>query len=409
MVLLEYGGGQLHVSVPEFEVSVSHGKKRSRISGAGRLLSDDGPWSLDFQVVESEKQKRMRLAMKVKDFMPRTLAPILGRNAPLNAVELPVSGEVSTELSSTGDVLDAQLDLQLSPGRIALGGGFEEGIAIRDGHVRLAYDSQRKVWDVRESTLRGEGSEVTLEGAVVQDQQRTGFRGWRFALSGTKGWISGPGTLGKEKIQELDVSGRLVPAAERAVIEALRVKLASGEVALRGRTDRSGLQVAGRGRGLDVASLQRIWPRSLAPEARNWVVTSIEKGTVSNVDLAVSMDPHELAETRTTGTVPDRAINLAIDARDVAIRFAEQLEPYRTDKVEILIRGGVLSATSHGGELGLNRNAGPCVRAPRQRAHPRDSGRHRRCDCDCPNAQYRIAACALSGPGADQQIHECLS
>lgn len=297
VVLADIEGTQTFLNVPEFALELTHRKKRSKISGNGSVLSSDGPWKLAFQIDESEKQKRLRVATWVSGLVPRAFADLLPDVRALRAFAVPTNIQSIVELSHQGDMREATMSVQLGRGQILVGDIHDEDVIVSGGRAEIAYDAQVDHWTIRNGWLRTEASELKLAG-IVRSLEQPGSvassqpRRWRFDLQGRDAVLVGGGDLGSERAEDVKLSGVLTPATGALEIDAFRVAFQQGAFAARGRVQPDGSAVfAGQVRGVGVETVKRFWPRALAPASREWVRDAIQAGTIDTGTVSLARTP----------------------------------------------------------------------------------------------------------------------
>ncbi|MBI1385561.1 MAG: hypothetical protein GC150_11685 [Rhizobiales bacterium] len=355
VVMVDHGQGELYLTVPEYTVDLAHRQRRSEILGAGSILSPQGPWRLGFLIDESEKFRRLRLRVQVDGFVPSMLGELYGALGLLNSLETPIAGEIRTVLTTEGEVRDAAFDLELAAGRVLVGSLFDDAINIRGGSVRLRYVRDGNRWDLLDSTIRGEASEATLSGYFLPAASVSGQNEqWNFELSGRDGRIQGPDGIGAEPIERLTARGTIDIGQAAVGFEQVRVGFTRGEVAMRGRvTGDDGVQIAIRGTDLGVDTIKRLWPRAMAPHTRSWLLASVERATVRQADVALSLRPDEIRQLASGQGVREEAVNLQAVIDNAAIGFAEGVAPAELESVDLRVSGKRVHAIADIGRLPL--------------------------------------------------------
>lgn len=338
-VILDQDGHQTHWTVPEFSVDLRHHKKRSFIKGEGQVLTMDGPWSLAFQVEESEKNRSLKLKLDIDGLVPRAVASAVSNLSFLAALDMPIKVNSVTELTSAGDVKSADVAIALKSGEIALGGTEAQSVALRDGALKLRYLRDTKNWQVLPSRLRGRAGEVTVVGRLTTVPRPDGDV-WRFDLKGTDAIISGPGAVGSEPVEAMGARGTIDLAKGLLQLDALQVLLREGAVMLSGRISQDvGISLTGQLTSVPTISVNRLWPEFLAPSARQWFAERVTGGVVSNGHLNVSMPPDFIPRLREGADVPNEAVSLVLEGLGQTIDYSEGMPPLQLGRVKVRVAG----------------------------------------------------------------------
>ena len=279
-VVVQYAGQKSKWRVSEASVDFNHAKRRSVISGRAKLDSEYGPWALSFLTDESEKTDVLKVKATVRDFVPAALGAAAPPFALLKMFQLPISGDATVALSTAGDVANADLAVEAGAGRIAHP-DLKRPLELTGGLFRLTFDGKERRWDLAPSPVKwGDGS-LLFTGAMqdvasAPDQPPT----WRFALDGKNGLMEAREFgVPDVALDAWTVEGHLIP--RRGLVDIKKFRLAGGggeavmsavtQAGASGQSTRMNLSVS----AMPLATLKALWPRSLAPAARQWAGESV--------------------------------------------------------------------------------------------------------------------------------------
>ena len=120
-VLVDYSGRTTEWRVPSLNVGLMHARTRSVISGRATVAAAGGkPWQLTFETDESERDRTLTLKTSVTDLVPRSIAGTIPQLSLLQALDLPVDGNATLELTSDGEVRTATVNLGIGHGSLRL-------------------------------------------------------------------------------------------------------------------------------------------------------------------------------------------------------------------------------------------------------------------------------------------------
>ncbi|MFA5898635.1 MAG: DUF3971 domain-containing protein, partial [Hyphomicrobium sp.] len=140
-VLVDYAGRSTEWRVPNLNIGLNHGRMRSVITGRATLVAAGGkPWKLDFETDDSEQDKILKLKTSVTGLVPRSISGTVPELSLLQAIDLPVDGNATLELTRDGDVRAASLAIALGHGSLRLPALPEAPLEVDGGSIRLGYD-----------------------------------------------------------------------------------------------------------------------------------------------------------------------------------------------------------------------------------------------------------------------------
>jgi hypothetical protein len=325
---LDYGGKQTEWKVTEFSVDLEHMKKRSIISGHARIASGRGPWSLSFRTEDSEKTQSVSLKASVRDLVPSALGQSLPDLSLLQMLDLPIAGDASIKLTTSGVLNGATMAVELGHGAIRLPGVASEPITIDAGLLHLDYDAEQRRLTLAPSTITWGDSRLTLAGGMAAAASSGGELEWGWNLKVTDGVLAA-GDLGVAAIpvEEGVAEGRIVPHRGELELAALRVRAGGAGITLAGRMDTLGaepsLDLEGQSTPMPIAILKAMWPRAFAPAAREWIGRRVSKANLGAGRLRVATGRFMEGEPASSGG-PARSVSFALEAADLAIAASEK-------------------------------------------------------------------------------------
>ncbi len=341
-VIFEHGAGQAIWRVPRLDLALSHKKLRSVIEGAVTIASGRGPWTLEFWSEASEATQQVRLKAAIRDLVPRAVAEMLPALAPLGALDVPASGDVTLELTSGGRLLGGQLSLELSGGEVRLPWLAGLPLAIEGGSLDLSYDPGARSLRIGPSALAWGRSRLTLQGDVVSSIGPNGAEVWAYRLSGVEGRLASEDSeIAPVPIERWLAQGSFQPDTGVLAIEQSLVA-GGGELRFSGQVgggDSGGVRLEGQVGAMPIATLQGLWPRALGRDARSWVGHSLAGGRVlgGSFKFVSGAQPGG-------GREPQR-LSVALQAADLRVRPAAGLPPVEIERALIRLEGAALEIT----------------------------------------------------------------
>lgn len=283
-VTVDYAGKMTEWKVPEIGIDLEHMSRRSVISGLARIASDRGPWTLTFRTEDSDKTQEVSLKASVRDLVPSALGQALPDLALFNILDLPIAGDASVELSTSGVLKAATLALELGRGRVVLQPSAPP-LLVDAGLLHLDYAAEQRILTLAPSTVRWGDSHITLAGNMTGTQGADKEIAWDFSVEAKDGVMAAEEfKVSGIPVDRFSAHGQIVPHEARARLSDFVFKAGGAEIKAEGElSTESGaesvrLDVATGPMPIETAKV--LWPRAAAAEARHWVGTSIVRGTV---------------------------------------------------------------------------------------------------------------------------------
>lgn len=357
-LVFEYAGAQSVWRVPQADVAVAHKGQRSVFEGSITVASGLRPWTLDFWSEASGATEQVNLKASIRDLVPRAIAEMLPALAPLSALDVPASGEVTLQLTSTGELTGGAFSLNLSQGDLRVPWLQHVPLTIEGGSLDVRYDPGGRALLIEPSTLIWGQSRLTIAGNVVSTLGPDGGEIWAYRLTGVEGRLASEGfNVAPVAIESWVAEGSFRPETGAFTIQQ---KLAAGGGELRLSGDIEGSQASprvnleGQIGNMPLATVQGLWPRAVGADARTWVGESLLGGQV----LGGTFKFHSGEGGH--GSDPQR-LSLAVQMADLLVRPAAGFPPVEIPRALIRLEGSALEITvpesaillSNGGRIAL--------------------------------------------------------
>lgn len=317
-VILDYDGKKTRWRVENASVDLEHMKRRSVVSGAARIASARGPWSVSFRTEDSERRKSVSIKTSVRDLVPSALGQSMPDLSFLESLDLPVAGDASLELTTSGVLKSANFAVELGRGNVRVPGLAGTPVALDAGLLHFDYDAEARRLTMAPSTIAWGDSSITLAGEMAGTEVAGGEVDWAWEMRTQNGILAAEefGIAGLV-VEEGAANGALRPHLGEIDLVSLRVKVGGSEIALAGQVADAGgqpsIRLDGATSPMPFEIVKTLWPRALAPQARRWAGRSITKGTLGSAAIKVATGRFSAA-----GEVGDGA-SLAVEASDVEV------------------------------------------------------------------------------------------
>jgi len=229
--------------LPRVTVSARRDMDGASAKAAFALAVDDTVANLDGSFVYHRSERKLEAALGFGDWQLSKLARIFPALAPLAGAQMPIGGRIAFSLDTeTLGLAGARIEFTSGPGTLAspdLPGG---GIALSGGGLRAEYDPEAGALRLAELSLDLGGPRLRASGKVLG--------------------------LGRDRLDEFIKTG--------------------------------GFKTEGIGGAIDIgaeftvhdmpaAALEKYWPQSLVPGARNWITKNIRQGSVDEAALQIGL------------------------------------------------------------------------------------------------------------------------
>jgi hypothetical protein len=346
-LVVDYRGSTSEWKVAEAAVDLEHKSRGSVISGGARIDSPRGPWALSFRTEDSERGSSVRMTMSVRDLVPRTLAQAAPPLSLLETLDMPIAGDLALDLSGSGEIREAKLDLELGRGRIDLPDVGSAPLTVDAGKFHLTYDAAAQSLKVAPSTLAWGDSHMSIEGAMTRGAGPAGMPEWHFALKANEGVLAAE-EFGVEgiKVDAWAASGRLVPHEGRVELSDFTLEAGGATVAIKGEVIAGGgapsTRIEATMSPMSLPTLKTLWPRAVAPGARMWVGKHVTGGNLRSGTLKLVSGSYLGSD---DGAVGRERLSMTIEAGDLKMVPLPDGLPIEAPRALIRLENNVLEVT----------------------------------------------------------------
>ncbi len=333
-VILESAGRRTEWHVPSVAVGLMHARTRSVIAGRATIAGQGRnatPWHLTFETDESESSRRLTLKTSVRGLVPRSLAPAVPQLSLLQSFDMPVAGNATLELSDQGDILTAALGLEVGRGHLRLPALPETPLEVDGGLFNIAYDGKAQRAKLSQSTLRWRGSRVTLAGTLENEERGSSHSAWRYQLKAIEGVLAADEfAVTPVPLESLEAKGRILPDRGEVELAALNLKAGGANVALSGDfiagVDPASTRLEGTLSPMPVNTLKALWPKAIAPGAREWVGENVTRGQLLGGTFQLVSGAHMDAQTVSDASTHHR-LSMTLEAADLQFHVIKDTPP----------------------------------------------------------------------------------
>lgn len=264
-------------------------------------------------------------------------------------IDAPVSGEAAISFTAEGDVKASKFDAMLGPGALTLGGVRREVASIA---WVTAFDPEENRFSIDRLAFDMDGARGEVAGEVsisFGDDIRKPER-IRFDLNSDEVVIAAPGRFERPlAFADNRLEGRYIVSDRRFEATTLETSVeglvASGSLSFEMPRAERGQPAPSPGvkadlsfeGALDPEKLLNLWPKdSIGDGARDWVEERLASAHIDNLKFMMNLAPGAIGE---DGGLPDDAMELTFDARDVVAYYVKEMTPLRNGAGSGVVRG----------------------------------------------------------------------
>ena len=304
LVAFERDGHQSYWRVPYFEINMEHKKKRSTISGSGRIVSSKDDWGLKFRVVEFARKGRIEIDTQIDDLVPSKLHKNLPFSSAIGGITTPVKADLKLELSRNWDIRNAALRVDLSEGRFGVA-GLKRPPKIKNANLNFYYRAEQNKFELRKSVIKWADSEATLTG-LVKPLTQGDMRAWQINLDARDVTLDQSAT--PMVLDAWQFNGRYVPEAGYLDIGKFEIRAQDTAITLQGHVANGkpipDVEMQGRVDPMPILRLKALWPAFLMPAAHDWFKAGVHGGNVKSGVVRISSSEGQRAMMKAAQNTP---------------------------------------------------------------------------------------------------------
>ncbi|KQI68632.1 hypothetical protein AN189_10070 [Loktanella sp. 3ANDIMAR09] len=267
---------------------------RTTAALAVALAGDAGTAQVDLALDSPRDSLAADISVSVRDLPARDLASQSAALAVLDALDAPVSAQLTTALDADGVLAPLAVTLSVGAGEIT---GGPVPLPVDSATIVGRYDPEAQRVAVDALSLASASTRFTAQGHVLLQDFRAGLpRSFVMQLVATEIALNPRGVYDEPlPLARADIDMRLRLAPFRLDIGQVTVT----DPAI---TAQAAMTVAATAQGwtsrLDIAAdrltpeaLMRVWPEQVRPGTRRWIANNIDGGTLQDVNLGLRLLP----------------------------------------------------------------------------------------------------------------------
>ncbi len=316
------------------------------IAAKANIASGGDPWKLESSLTFRQKEGNYTANVAVEGLVPANVADEIYALSQFARLNTPLQGNFEIDAKESGEITRIDGQLFAAAGQVNLPEYLANPIIIDEGTLRIRHAGSGKPFEIVELSLLMGGSRADLKGSVMPRRSEDGrVVAYDIDLTADNVSVDTQGTV-KDPVfvDRVSFKGSASVEEQRVDIEDLVVMAGSAGVRLRGiitgGEDSPGIQAAGRLRSVSSGLLKKLWPPILAPRTRGWISDNVEKGLVEEGVFEINFAPNALAQAQRNKRLPESAVNLSFNMRDVNTTYFKSLPPLQNASGNAVLKDG---------------------------------------------------------------------
>ncbi|GGB44260.1 hypothetical protein GCM10011316_15340 [Roseibium aquae] len=263
-----------------------------RIRAQADVAGQAGPWDLTFvRQPDEPEQGFRRIGLSVRDITIREfLDPDVQSDAG-KGLGLPVDLTFDSYLTGAGGFQAANLVGRMRNGWFQVG---DTTVAVEDAALSLLWQSGRETIEITRSHLAQGQTRIELEGIVTPPEVPGGA--WTVSVGSDNAQFGSADIPGPPmRIDTLKVNARVQPLERSVFIDRFRLRAGEADLLAVGSVDVAPdgpyLALAAHANEFSVALAKQVWPITLVPPARNWVIQHVHEGLIEEISFTGALRP----------------------------------------------------------------------------------------------------------------------
>jgi len=335
--------------ISAFEANLERRDRQSMLTGRASIGSEGRNWTINFQVAQLDGYDNLSLGLRVDNLVPRELGTEFAFLSPLRSLDLPVTAAISAEMAADGRITAADGEFILGEGLIYAPWNEEEPAALDSGTLHFTYSESVGRFALKPSTLRWGESRITLSGDISAEPRAASA-----AKDAPRDWVFQFGTtdiaLAAEQfglpaipVDGMFARGRIIDDGDIVRLEQFRIQAADAYINLQGEVEDApgspAIRMSGDVSAMPVAFVKLIWPKFMAPGAREWVGERVSAGRITGGTLNIDIPGGVLKALEGDGDVPLHSVDVRLGTDNLLISYINGMPKLRTGPGTIMFKG----------------------------------------------------------------------
>lgn len=261
------------------------------IRAYARVSGNVSNWRLELARSAPEEATQKNIGVVVNGI---TLAEILGAGAvskPGKGLGLPASAKIETRLDKSGKFISSNAVAKVNNGWFQLGKTL---VAFDDAAISLLFQAGKSSIQITRSHVIRGNSRIFFTGLI--DPATEENPKWRIKLDAKHPQFgSADIPEAPQMLDGVNVEAQFDPAERELTVERFIARsgkaVVNGAASLRVTPEGPYLAIAAEGEKIPVAVAKQVWPITLVPPARKWIIDRIKSGRIDSVSFTAGLRP----------------------------------------------------------------------------------------------------------------------
>lgn len=276
-------------------------------------------------------------------------------------VDAPVSGRAQIAFTVDGQVLSSKIAANLGEGTLSIGGD-RRTLSHVNWSTEFDPNSNRFAIDKLEFDFDGASGALAGDVSISFGEDIRKPESITFELHADEILLDARNQLPADlPVRDVTLGGRYIVPERRLTVDDAKAAFAgltaTGNLSLVRQRAPAGGRPPSPGVIVDIdlegslgpERLLSIWPHRLATGARDWVSERLAAAEISNLDFAMNLPPGAIAA---DGAVPDEAMSLTFDARNVTAHYVPGMTPITNASGSGVLRGNSFTLKVDAAKIG---------------------------------------------------------
>lgn len=314
---------------------------RPKNGGAELTFTSQGPHGVSTAVARIGPAQGGARAIEVvvKDVSTRDLVQAFSQDHRRFYMDTPLNANLTGRLGPDGQVEAAAADVWFGAGAIGNGEAVDERFIIDGAHIRAVLDPARRIVTLDPIIATKNENRIALKGEVTVPAHTADP--WPFVLGPQEIVLAGEMKEPRVILDQVKIAGHYLSADKRLVVEQGFVGGPTGSMTFTSALDfgipEPMVFFDATTSSMPVATLKRVWPVSIAPPARQFMVENVSGGTANPMAIKVRMPMALIGQKQIP--LPENAVDLKISGQGVTVLPVKGLPPIANAKLDIAVTG----------------------------------------------------------------------
>jgi hypothetical protein len=315
--------------IPQAKIDLEHRGQDSDVEGTIAVQAPSESFQVSFRVKQDRNSGQITLNLGVEDLIPRAFSSEFPAFRFPGMWNMPLTVSAEMTLGGNGDILSATAKASIKKGEFYAPWDERHPALIDSGYLNVSYSREEGLIQLSDAELRWGNSHLKLNG-VLQRQRETGQ--WAFLFGADEMVLEAPQfRLPTIPLDRMQAQGLFDPKRGAIALDRFFIQAADAHIVLAGDIVSSkgspAIRLSGKISSMPIAFFKLIWPKFIAPGARDWIGRRIPSGRIAGGSVNIDIPADMLASLPAGGTLPPEAVDFRLNLEDLTVYYIEKMPP----------------------------------------------------------------------------------